>query len=84
MPTRSLTSHVYSSTSCVGYIYIYNFIKMCFCGDLGGVGVYMPGAPQTLVTCTASHKECVHQMRFATWAVMIVTGTFAYVMDQYK
>ena len=44
----------------------------------------MPGAPQTLVTCTASHKECVHQMRFATWAVMIVTGTFAYVMDLYK
>ena len=44
----------------------------------------MPGAPQTLVTCTASHKGCVHQMRFATWAVMIVTGTFAYVMDQYK
>ena len=81
MPTRTLTSHVYSSTSCVGYIH--NFIKMCFCGDLGGVGVYMPGAPQTFVTCTASHKECGHQLRFATWAVMIVTGTFAYVMYLY-
>ena len=38
-------------------------IKMCFasvCGNLGGVGVYMPaGVPQTLVMCTASHKEHV-------------------------